>query len=123
MIKYLNPSYVFKISGKLLNLFKTLLIPLVAIGLIFSLFLSPEDYIQGDSVRIMYIHVPAAWIALSSYFLLGICAFFFLIWRHPLAEIAARSIAPIGAGFAMITLLTGSLWGEANLGCLVGLGW
>ena len=67
MIKFLNPSYVFKISGKLLNLFKTILIPLVIIGLVFSLFLSPEDYIQGDSVRIMYIHVPAAWISLFSF--------------------------------------------------------
>ena len=81
-------------------------------GLYLALLSSPSDYQQGEAVRIMYIHVPAAWIALSSYFLLGICAFFFLIWRHPLAEIAARSIAPIGAGFAVITLLTGSLWGK-----------
>ena len=67
MIKFLNPSYVFKLSGKLLNLFKTILIPLVVVGLIFSLFLSPKDYIQGDTVRIMYIHVPSAWISLLSF--------------------------------------------------------
>ncbi|GIS15116.1 MAG: cytochrome C biogenesis protein CcmC [Alphaproteobacteria bacterium] len=73
---------------------------------------SPADYQQGDAVRIMYVHVPSAWLALSSYLLLGICSFFFLIWRHPLAEIAARSIAPIGTGFAALTLITGSFWGK-----------
>ena len=81
-------------------------------GLYLALLASPPDYQQGDAVRIMYVHVPSAWLALSSYLLLGICSFFFLIWRHPLAEIAARSIAPIGTGFAALTLITGSFWGK-----------
>ena len=80
-------------------------------GLYLSLFASPTDYQQGEAVRIMYVHVPAAWLGLSSYLGLGICALFYLVWRHPLADIAACAIAPIGAGFAGITLITGSLWG------------
>ena len=82
-----------------------------AYGLYLSLFASPADYQQGEAVRIMYVHVPAAWIGLSSYLGLGVCALFYLVWRHPLGDIAARAIAPIGAGFAGITLVTGSLWG------------
>ncbi len=80
-------------------------------GLYLSLFASPADYQQGEAVRIMYVHVPSAWIGLSSYLGLGICALFYLVWRHPLGDIAARAIAPIGAGFAGLTLITGSLWG------------
>ena len=82
-----------------------------AYGLYLSLFASPADYQQGEAVRIMYVHVPAAWIGLSSYLGLGVCALFYLVWRHPLGDIAARAIAPIGAGLAGITLVTGSLWG------------
>ena len=67
MIKFLNPSYVFRLTGKLLIFLKTFLIPVVIIGLIFSLFVSPKDYIQGDAVRIMYVHVPSAWITLLSF--------------------------------------------------------
>ena len=67
MIKFLNPSYVFRLTGKLLNFLKTFVIPMIVVGLIFSLFVSPKDYIQGDAVRIMYVHVPSAWIALLSF--------------------------------------------------------
>lgn len=87
-----------------------------AAGLYYALFASPADYQQGETVRIMYVHVPSAWLALSSYLGLGICALFFLIWRHPLADIAARAIAPIGCGFAWLTLVTGSLWGYPTWG-------
>ena len=87
-----------------------------AAGLYYALFASPADYQQGETVRIMYVHVPSAWLALSSYLGLGICALFFLIWRHPLADIAARAIAPIGCGFAGLTLVTGSLWGYPTWG-------
>ena len=112
MIKFLNPSYVFKVSGKLLNIFKTILIPLVIIGLVFSLFLSPEDYIQGDSVRIMYIHVPAAWMSLAIYSFMAICSFFSLVWKIRLAYILSVAASHVGAIFAFLTLLTGSLWGK-----------
>ncbi|HCD63572.1 MAG TPA: heme transporter HemC [Alphaproteobacteria bacterium] len=80
-------------------------------GLYLSLVGSPADYQQGEAVRIMYVHVPSAWLGLSSYLGLGLCALFYLVWRHPLADVAARAIAPIGAGFTALTLLTGSLWG------------
>jgi len=72
---------------------------------------SPADYQQGDAVRLMYVHVPSAWLALSSYLMLGLASLFFIVWRHPLADIAARAIAPAGAGFAFLTLVTGALWG------------
>jgi heme exporter protein C len=88
----------------------------IAIGLYWSLFLAPPDYQQGDTVRIMFIHVPAAWMALSVYLFLAVASAVALIWRHPLAEIAARAAAPIGASFTLICLLTGSLWGRPMWG-------
>ena len=109
---FANPTRFSKIARLILPWLEIISVACLGYGLYLALLSSPADYQQGDAVRIMYIHVPAAWIALSSYLLLGICAFFFLIWRHPLAEIAARSIAPIGTGFAVITLVTGSLWGK-----------
>lgn len=109
---FANPSRFSKVARLLLPWLEIVSFACLGYGLYLALLKSPADYQQGDAVRIMYIHVPAAWIALSSYLLLGLCAFFFLIWRHPLAEIAARSIAPIGACFAMLTLVTGSLWGK-----------
>ncbi len=74
-------------------------------------FASPEDYQQGDTVRIMYIHVPAAWMGLSIYAAMGIASFFGLIFRHALADAAARAIAPVGAVFTGLALITGALWG------------
>ena len=109
---FANPTRFSKIARLILPWLEIISVACLGYGLYLALLSSPADYQQGDAVRIMYIHVPAAWIALSSYLLLGICAFFFLIWRHPLAEIAARSIAPIGTGFSVITLVTGSLWGK-----------
>ncbi len=109
---FANPTRFSKIARLILPWLEIISFTCLGYGLYLALLSSPADYQQGEAVRIMYIHVPAAWIALSSYLLLGICAFFFLIWRHPLAAIAARSIAPIGSGFALITLVTGSLWGK-----------
>jgi len=83
---------------------------LLAWGLVLA-FQSPEDYQQGDTVRIMYVHVPAAWMGLSIYAAMGIASFFGLIFRHALADAAAKAIAPIGAVFTGLALLTGSLWG------------
>ena len=76
-------------------------------GLYLALLASPPDYQQGDAVRIMYVHVPAAWLGLSSYLGLGLCALFYVVWRHPLANIAARAIAPIGAGFTALGNMVG----------------
>jgi heme exporter protein C len=89
---------------------------LFAAGLYFGLFGSPADYQMGDSVRIMYVHVPAAWMALGAYVFIAIMSAVSLVWRHALADVAARAAAPIGASFTVIVLATGSLWGRPTWG-------
>jgi heme exporter protein C len=79
-------------------------------------FASPEDYQQGDTVRIMYLHVPAAWMAMMVYLIMGIASFFGLIFRHSLADAAAKAAAPIGAVFTALALITGSFWGKPMWG-------
>ena len=117
MIDYLaNPSRFFRITNFLLHWLMGLSITLTIIGIYFALFNSPEDVIQGSAVRIMYVHVPSAWLSIFSYLLLSICSFFFIVWRHPLADILSRSIAPVGALFSLLTLLTGSIWGRPMWG-------
>ena len=85
-------------------------------GLFFGLIMSPADYQQGDSVRIMYVHVPAAWMALFCYSAMAVSSAAGFIWKHPLADVAAKETAPIGAGFTLLALLTGSLWGKPMWG-------
>ncbi len=85
-------------------------------GLYQALFVSPPDYQQGQSVRIMYIHVPAAWMAMFVYANLALAGAATLVWRHPLAEVAGRAIAPVGAAFTFLCLATGSLWGKPMWG-------
>ena len=117
MIDYLaNPSRFFRITNFLLPWLMGLSITLTIIGIYFALFDSPEDLVQGSAVRIMYVHVPSAWLSIFSYLLLSICSFFFIVWRHPLADILSRSIAPVGALFSLLTLLTGSIWGRPMWG-------
>ena len=89
---------------------------LLAAGLAWGLAFSPADWQQGDSVRIMYIHVPSAWLASSGYVGLAICSLLSLVWRHPLADLAAAEIGPVGAAFTAICLATGSLWGKPMWG-------
>ena len=79
-------------------------------------FAAPEDYQQGDTVRIMFIHVPAAWLGMFAYLCLGIASFLTLVFRHALADAAARSAAPLGAAFTALALVTGSLWGRPMWG-------
>ena len=85
---------------------------LAGTGLYLGLFSSPADYQQGESVRIMYVHVPAAWMAMFCYTSMAIAAGIGLIWKHPLADIAAKATAPVGACFTFLALFTGSLWGK-----------
>ncbi len=85
-------------------------------GLYFALISSPADYQQGQTVRIMYIHVPSAWMAMFIYANMSIASAVALIWKHPLAHLAARSSAPIGAAFTFICLATGMLWGKPTWG-------
>src|SRR5216110_1942643 len=94
-----NPARFMRLSGVLLPWLGWAAAVLLAIGLGWSLVLAPSDYQQGESVRIMFIHVPAAWMALSVYLFVAVASAVALVWRHPLAEIAAQSAAPIGAAF------------------------
>jgi len=88
---------------------------LFAVGVWLS-FTAPEDYQQGDTVRIMFVHVPAAWLSLMVYAVLGGASFFALVFRHVLADVAARAAAPLGAAFTALALVTGSLWGRPMWG-------
>ena len=116
MIKYLNPSYIFSLTGKILNLVKFFIIPIVIVGIIFSLYLSPEDYIQGDAVRIMYVHVPAAWISLLCFGTLSLLCIINFIFKIKSMSLVFKSLAPIGLTFNIIAILTGSLWGQPTWG-------
>ncbi len=91
-------------------------VSLLCIGLYLALFSSPADYQQGESVRIMYVHVPAAWMALLCYSAMAVASAVGFIWKHPLADVAAKSAAPIGAAFTFLSLVTGSLWGKPMWG-------
>ena len=113
---FANPSRFMRIANRLLLPLVILSLGTGAIGLYFGLFVAPADYQQGDTVRIIYIHVPSAWLALFGYVGLGLCGLFYVVWRHPLADIAARAIAPGGAVFALLTLVTGAVWGKPTWG-------
>jgi heme exporter protein C len=85
-------------------------------GLYLSFFVAPPDYQQGETVRIMFIHVPSAWLAMACYALIALSAFGLLVFRHPLADVSAKAAAPLGAVFTFLALVTGSLWGRPSWG-------
>jgi len=116
MIKFLNPSYVFYLTGKILNFVKIFIIPITIIGVIFSLFLSPKDYIQGDAARIMYVHVPSAWISLLCFALISFFCILNFIFKIKSANLVYKSLAPIGLTFNFIAIFTGALWGQPTWG-------
>jgi heme exporter protein C len=116
MNRFANPTRFMRISAAVLPAIGWLTALLLAAGLILALFVAPPDYQQGESVRIMFIHVPAAWMALFVYGNLALASAVGLIWRHPLAEIAAQEAAPLGAAFTLVCLVTGSLWGQPMWG-------
>jgi heme exporter protein C len=111
-----NPARFMRLSGAMLPWLAGLTAALLAIGLGWALLLAPPDYQQGESVRIMFIHVPSAWMALSVYLFIAIASGVALVSRHPLAEVAAQAAAPIGAAFTLVCLTTGSLWGRPMWG-------
>jgi heme exporter protein C len=116
MHRFANPARFLRIARWATPLALVLGLVLTTLGLYIGLFASPPDYQQGDSVRIMYVHVPAAWLGAGGYFGLAVASATALIWRHPLATIAARAIAPAGAAFTAICLMSGSLWGKPTWG-------
>jgi heme exporter protein C len=117
MINWLaNPARFMRLSAKVVPWCGSTAAVVLAVGLFWSLVLAPPDYQQGDTVRIMYVHVPAAWMALSVYLFVAGASAVALVWRHPLAEVGARAAAPIGAAFTLVCLATGSLWGRPMWG-------
>jgi heme exporter protein C len=116
MHRFANPTRFLRLANAVLPWLGGLTAILFGVGLYQALVISPADYQQGETVRIMYVHVPAAWAALAGYASLAIASFTFLVWRHPLADLAARAASPIGAGFTAIALVTGALWGQPMWG-------
>lgn len=117
MINWLaNPNRFSKLTGNLQLPLIILSTTMILLGLYYGLFDSPQDYQQGDAVRIMYVHVPSAWLASFLFFSLAISCIFYLVWKHPLADLISNAIAPIGAIFSVLTLVTGSLWGKPMWG-------
>lgn len=116
MHRFANPGRFQRLATRLLPWLKGLTALSFLAGLYLALLASPPDYQQGETVRIMYVHVPAAWMALFSYLMLGLASASSLVWRHPLADIAAQALSPIGAAFTLVALATGSLWGKPMWG-------
>src|SRR5215510_3968340 len=116
MHRFANPGRFMRIAGALLPWTAAICLLCFAVGLVLALAGSPADYQQGETVRIMYVHVPAAWLALLVYTFIAAASAVALIWRHPLADIAALAASPIGACFTFIALATGSLWGKPMWG-------
>jgi heme exporter protein C len=117
MLKMLaNPAFFMRLSGRLLPFLAAAALLSGIYGLYLAWFVAPPDYQQGETVRIMYIHVPAAWLSLFFYVIMAVSALGTLVWRHPLADMSQKAAAPIGAAFTLLCLVTGSLWGKPMWG-------
>ena len=116
MFNYFNPSNTLKVINKLRKFIFALFIAVLILGLFEALVLSPEDYKQSDSVRIMYVHVPAAWISLGIFSVISILSFGILIFKNKNFILISKSLAPSGFVFNIIALVTGSIWGKPTWG-------
>lgn len=116
MQQFANPARFLKLANAVLPYVWAITAILFVIGLYGALVTSPPDYQQGETVRIMYVHVPAAWLGLFIYCAMAFFSAIAIIFRHPLADAAARTAAPIGAVFCLLALITGSLWGKPMWG-------
>tara|TARA_Y100000816_G_scaffold288947_1_gene274471 strand:- start:691 stop:1398 length:708 start_codon:yes stop_codon:yes gene_type:complete len=116
MINFFSFNFVFSLIEKLIKFINSIFFLLLIIALTFALFLSPPDYLQGDSVRIMYIHVPSAWLGLACYTAMAIFSFFYFIFKIKNLILINKSIAPIGFLFTCLAIITGSLWGKPTWG-------
>ncbi|MCB9949267.1 MAG: heme ABC transporter permease [Rhodospirillaceae bacterium] len=116
MHRFANPNRFLRLSRQVLPWVAGLAAVLMAAGLYLALVASPPDARQGDTVRIMYVHVPAAWLSLFGYASMAVASAVGYIWKHPLADLACKATAPIGATFTAVCLATGSLWGEPMWG-------
>ncbi len=111
-----NPARFRRFTASVLLPLSIMTAVLLGIGVYLALIASPPDYQQGETVRIMFVHVPSAWLSMAGYALLAALGAALLVWRHPLAALMARASAPVGAVFAAICLITGSLWGRPMWG-------
>ena len=116
MFKIFEPNKIFLINSKISKYILFLFITILTIGLVEALFLSPEDYIQSHSVRIMYVHVPSAWISLGIFSLIALLSILSFIFKNKNFSIIAKSLAPSGFVFSIIALVTGSIWGKPTWG-------
>jgi len=114
--RFASPREYFRIAGRLIPWLAAAAAALMAAGLYLGLFVAPPDYQQGESYRIIFVHVPAAWMSLLVYMVMAVTAAIGLIWRIKLAHVVSLSSAPIGASFTFLTLATGSLWGKPMWG-------
>ncbi|MEL6373590.1 MAG: heme ABC transporter permease [Pseudomonadota bacterium] len=110
--KLANPTRFMALSRWLVPGFAIAAAITLAIGMYIAFFASPPDYQQKHTVKIMYVHVPSAWLGMMGYAMIASSAFGYLVFRHPLADVSAKSLAPIGAAFTLLALVTGSLWGR-----------
>ena len=116
MHRFANPGRFMRIANAVLPWAAAGTALSIGIGLYLALFVAPPDYQQGESVRIMYVHVPSAWMALFIYTVVAVASGTALIWRHPLADLVAKASSPVGASFTFLALITGSLWGKPMWG-------
>lgn len=112
----LKPSTFFALSGRLKSGLCLITLISTALGLYWALVLSPADYRQGEMVRMMYVHVPASWLALGVYTFMASLSAIHLIWKNPFVSLIVKAAAPIGLCFALLSLVTGSLWGKPTWG-------
>ena len=115
VIDLANPTRFLTLVNRVLPWLAALTIALFAVGLVRAM-QAPDDYQQGATVKIMFLHVPAAWLSMMGWGVMSVAALGTLVWRHPLADVAAKAAAPIGAAFTFICLVTGSLWGRPTWG-------
>ena len=112
----MNPTRFMALTDRVLPWLGAAAAALLGVGLFAAFFLVPPDYQQGETVRIMYIHVPAAWLGMFAYIVMTSASLGVLVWRHPLADAAQKTAAPLGAVFTFVCLVTGSLWGKPMWG-------
>ncbi len=116
MLNYASPANFIRLTRVLIPASALIAALLIALGLYLAWFVAPPDYQQGETVRIMYLHVPAAWLSMAIYAVMTSAALGTLVWRHPLADAAQKAAAGLGAGFTFLCLGTGSIWGKPMWG-------
>ena len=116
MFKNFFPNKILSLNNNLISNLLIAMILVIFVGLIYALFISPPDYVQGDSVRIMYVHVPSSFIALGCFGFIGIASILNLIFKIKFMSLMAKSLAPVGCIFSLVSIVTGSLWGKPTWG-------